>query len=80
MMQQISPGKYHMTHNAFANSLMNLMLVPTQMISGPLADHFGYRSYFIIVMFAAIPSLLAAWFAPFPRKFGAAAEPVPAVP
>ncbi len=68
MMQQISPGKYQMTHYAFANSLMNLMLVPTQMISGPLADHFGYKSYFIIVMFAAIPSLLGAWFAPFPRK------------
>jgi PAT family beta-lactamase induction signal transducer AmpG len=68
MMQQISPGKYHMTHYAFANSLMNLMLVPTQMISGPLADHFGYKTYFIIVMFAAIPSLLGAWFAPFPRK------------
>ncbi len=78
MMQQISPGKYHMTHYAFANSLMNLMLVPTQMISGPLADHFGYKTYFIIVMFAAIPSLLGAWFAPFPRKFGAAAEPAPA--
>lgn len=79
MMQQISPGKYQMTHYAFANSLMNLMLVPTQMISGPLADHFGYKIYFIIVMFAAIPSLLAAWFAPFPRKFGAAAaEPAPA--
>lgn len=74
MMQQISPGKYQMTHYAFANSLMNLMLVPTQMISGPLADHFGYRAYFIIVMFAAIPSLLGAWFAPFPRKFGAAAS------
>ena len=70
MMQQISPGKYHMTHYAFANSLMNLTLVPTQMISGPLADHFGYKTYFIIVMFAAIPSLLGAWFAPFPRKFG----------
>jgi len=68
MMQQISPGKYQMTHYAFANSLMNLMLVPTQMISGPLADHFGYKTYFIIVMFAAIPSILAAWFAPFPRK------------
>ena len=68
MMQQISPGKYQMTHYAFANSLMNLMLVPTQMISGPLADHFGYKSYFIIVMFAAIPSLLAAWYAPFPRQ------------
>lgn len=70
MMQQISPGKYHMTHYAFCTALMNLMLVPTQMISGPLADHFGYKTYFIIVMFAVIPSILAACYAPFPRKFG----------
>lgn len=68
MMQQISPGRFHMTHYAFANSLMNLTLVPTQMISGPLADHLGYQTYFIVVMFAAIPSLLGAWLAPFPRK------------
>jgi len=81
MMQQISPGKYQMTHYAFANSLMNLMLVPTQMISGPLADHFGYKQYFVIVMFAAIPSLLAAWFAPFPRRLhsgGTTEQPPPA--
>jgi len=76
MMQQISPGKYHMTHYAFCTALMNLMLVPTQMISGPLADHFGYKAYFIIVMFAAIPSILVSAYAPFPRKFGAKAEPV----
>lgn len=68
MMQQISPGKFHMTHYAFANSIMNLTLVPTQMISGPLADAVGYKTYFIIVMFAAIPSVLGAVFAPFPRK------------
>ncbi len=68
MMQQISPGRFHMTHYAFANSIMNLTLVPTQMISGPLADHFGYKTYFIIVMFAAIPSILGAMIAPFPRK------------
>jgi PAT family beta-lactamase induction signal transducer AmpG len=68
MMQQISPGKYHMTHYAFCTALMNLMLVPTQMVSGPLADHFGYKTYFILVMFAAIPSVMAAAFAPFPRK------------
>ena len=54
--------------DAFANSIMNLTLVPTQMISGPLADHFGYKTYFIIVMVAAIPSVLGAMFAPFPRK------------
>ena len=71
MMQQISPGKYQMAHYAFANSLMNLMLVPTQMISGPLADHLGYKVYFIVVMFAASPSILGAWFAPFPRKIAA---------
>ncbi len=75
MMQQISPGKYHMTHYAFCTALMNLMLVPTQMISGPLADHFGYKAYFIIVMFAAIPSILVSAYAPFPRKFGAKSEP-----
>ena len=37
----------------------------------PLADHFGYKTYFIVVMFAAIPSILASWFAPFPRKIDA---------
>jgi PAT family beta-lactamase induction signal transducer AmpG len=68
MMQQISPGRFHMTHYAFANSIMNFTLVPTQMVSGPLADHFGYKTYFIIVMFAAIPSVLGAMIAPFPRK------------
>jgi len=68
MMQQISPGRFHMTHYAFANSIMNFTLVPTQMISGPLADHLGYKTYFIVVMFAAIPSVLGAMFAPFPRK------------
>jgi PAT family beta-lactamase induction signal transducer AmpG len=75
MMQQISPGKYHMTHYAFANSIMNLTLVPTQMISGPLADHFGYQTYFLIVMFAAIPSLIGALIAPFPRQAEAGAKP-----
>jgi MFS transporter, PAT family, beta-lactamase induction signal transducer AmpG len=67
MMQQVSPGRYHMTHYAFCTALMNLMLVPTQALSGPLADHLGYRAYFIVVMFAAVPSVLAACFAPFPR-------------
>jgi len=68
MMQQISPGRFHMTHFAFATSIMNLTLVPTQMLSGPLAGHLGYASYFLVVMLAAIPSVLGACFAPFPRQ------------
>jgi PAT family beta-lactamase induction signal transducer AmpG len=67
MMQQISPGKYHMTHYAFCTALMNLVLIPTQMASGPIADAIGYKSFFLFVMIASIPSVIAAWFAPFPN-------------
>jgi MFS transporter, PAT family, beta-lactamase induction signal transducer AmpG len=66
MIQQIAPGRYKMSHFAFADSLMNLMLVPTQSASGYLADRLGYRSYFIFVLVASIPSVIAAWKAPFP--------------
>jgi PAT family beta-lactamase induction signal transducer AmpG len=67
MMQQISPGKYHMTHYAFCTSFMNLVLVPTQMASGPLADWLGYKAFFVFVLVASVPSMIAAWLAPFPN-------------
>ncbi len=70
MMQQIAPGKFKMTHYAFATAFMNLVLVPTQMVSGPLADMMGFKEFFWMVIFAAAPSLVAAWFAPFPQKEG----------
>jgi MFS transporter, PAT family, beta-lactamase induction signal transducer AmpG len=70
MMQQLAPGtfnnKYKMTHYAFATSLMNLVLIPTQASSGWLADRMGYRHFFIFVLVASIPSVIAAWKAPFP--------------
>jgi len=79
MMQQIAPGRYHMTHYAFCTALMNLVLIPTQMASGPLADWLGYQTFFVFVMFASVPSILAAWFAPFPGPpasgQGTASEP-----
>ncbi len=67
MMQQIAPGKYKMTHYAYATAFMNLVLIPTQAASGKLADWLGYRRFFIFVMIASIPSILAAWKAPFPN-------------
>jgi len=73
MMQQISPGKYHMTHYAFCTSLMNLVLIPTQMASGPLADWLGYKAFFVFVLIASIPSIIAAWLAPFPNTSSATA-------
>ncbi len=68
MMQQIAPGEYKMTHYAFATALMNLVLIPTQSLSGPLAHALGYETFFLVVMLASIPSLFAAWLAPFPRS------------
>jgi PAT family beta-lactamase induction signal transducer AmpG len=66
MMQQFAPGRCTMTHYAFATSLMNFVLVPTTMISGPLAEWLGFSTFFLVVMFASIPSVWAAWKAPFP--------------
>lgn len=68
MMQQVSPGRFHMTHYAFCTALMNLVLVPTQMASGPLADWLGYQTFFVFVMVASIPSVIVAWLAPFPNE------------
>jgi PAT family beta-lactamase induction signal transducer AmpG len=74
MMQQIAPGKYKMAHYAFCTALMNLVLVPTQMASGPLADWMGYKRFFLFVLVASVPSILAAWRAPFPNPADAEGE------
>jgi PAT family beta-lactamase induction signal transducer AmpG len=89
MMQQIAPGKYKMTHYAFATAWMNLVLWPTQTVSGKLADWLGYKNFFIFVLIASIPSLFAAWKAPFPnptdvdddagKAGGGAAKPEPVI-
>jgi len=66
MMQQFAPGRCTMTHYAFATALMNFVLAPTTMISGPLADWLGFSTFFVVVMFASVPSVWAAIKAPFP--------------
>lgn len=74
MMQQLAPGRSTMTHYAFATALMNLVLVPTNMISGPLAEHLGFSTFFLVVMGASVPSVWAAWRAPFPLALDKATE------
>lgn len=65
MMQQIAPGKYKMAHYAFATAVMNLGFMIPSMISGYISDYLGYKTFFLWVMVATIPSFLAAWFVPF---------------
>lgn len=65
MMQQIAPGKYQMAHYAFATGIMNLGFMIPSMMSGYFSDLLGYKLFFIWVLAATIPSLLAARFVPF---------------
>ncbi len=65
MMQQIAPGKHQMSHYAFASGIMNLGVMLPGMMSGFIADHLGYRGFFIMVLICVIPALLITWFVPF---------------
>lgn len=65
MMQQIAPGQYQMAHYAFANSLMNLSVMVPGMISGMLSERFGYVTFFVIALIAALPVILMSFVLPF---------------
>jgi PAT family beta-lactamase induction signal transducer AmpG len=66
MMQQIAPGPYKTAHYAFATGLgLSLCMTVTGMVSGSIQKMVGYQTFFVIVLIAAAPSILATIFAPF---------------
>ena len=65
MMQQVAPGPYRTAHYTFASALMGLNMMLSGMISGKLSECLGYRNFFIMVLLAAIPSILVTLAAPF---------------
>lgn len=66
MMQQISPGPYRTAHYAFATGIgLSFCMTLTGMVSGYLQTSVGYTTYFILVLCAAIPSILFTVLAPF---------------
>jgi len=75
MMQQIAPGKYKMAHYAFATGIMNLGMMIPSMLSGWISDWLGYRTFFLWVMVATIPSFLMTWLVPFRQIDPADAAP-----
>ena len=70
MMQQLAPGRYPTAHYAFGTALMALGLMIPSSISGDVQMAMGYKSFFVFVLFASVPSLVATWFAPFRIKDG----------
>jgi len=65
MMQQIAPGPYKTAHYTFATALMGACMMLTGAVSGFVQKAVGYQWFFVIVLIAATPSILATIFAPF---------------
>ncbi|MBR1889702.1 MAG: MFS transporter [Alloprevotella sp.] len=66
MMQQIAPGKFQMSHYAFASAIMNFGVMLPGMLSGWVWEMLGgYKPFFIFVLFATIPAFLITYFVPF---------------
>jgi PAT family beta-lactamase induction signal transducer AmpG len=74
MMQQIAPGPYKTAHYAFATGLgLSLCMTLTGWVSGYLQVAVGYQTYFVIALFAALPSILFTVLAPFHHEDDSAA-------
>jgi len=69
MMQQLAPGRFKMTHYAFATGIMAMTKWSTGTISGWVYSLLGenYQTFFTFVLFASIPPVIFAFIAPFPR-------------
>jgi PAT family beta-lactamase induction signal transducer AmpG len=65
MMQQIAPGPYKTAHYTIATALMGACMMTTGAVSGYIQKAVGYQWFFIIVLIAAIPSLVVTLLAPF---------------
>ncbi len=65
MMQQLAPGEYKTAHYTFATALMGACMMITGAVSGYIQKAVGYQWFFIIVLIAAAPSIIATLLAPF---------------
>jgi PAT family beta-lactamase induction signal transducer AmpG len=67
MMQQIAPGPFKTAHYSFATAFMGLCMIATGIVSGALEHTLGYRAFFVVVLVAAVPSVLVTLLAPWPE-------------
>ena len=65
MMQQLAPGPYKTAHYTFGTALMGACMSVTGALSGYVQKAVGYQMFFVLVLVAATPSILATIFAPF---------------
>ncbi len=64
MMHELAPGPYPTAHFAYGTALMGLCMSLTGMIGALLFPSLGYQAYFVIVILAALPSVVVTLRAP----------------
>jgi len=66
----VSDGEHKTAHYAICTGLMALGMMIPGLWSGWLQEIIGYRHFFIWVIFATVPSFVAAYFIPLDPQFG----------
>jgi PAT family beta-lactamase induction signal transducer AmpG len=77
MMQQIAPGPFKTAHYTFATAFMGMCMMLTGMVSGVVEHALGYQAFFVVVLVAAVPSVVVTLLAPWPHE-DVTADPHPA--
>jgi PAT family beta-lactamase induction signal transducer AmpG len=78
LMQQVAPGPFKTAHYTFGTAFMGFNMMLTGMVSGTVQQWIGYKAFFVCVLAAAVPSILATIYAPFHHQ--EAKEPSPQEP
>ncbi len=75
----VAAGRYQTVHYALCTGCMALGMMIPGMWSGWLEELIGYQHFFVWIMLAMIPSLIAVALIPYDRDFGKKNAPQPAV-
>ncbi len=79
-MLAVADGPHKTAHYALCTGFMALGMMLPGMWSGWLQDQWGYQGFFVWVLVAAVPSVLATACIRVPRGFGRREEPPAATP
>lgn len=70
-------GEYKTSHFALCTGFMSLGAMIPGMISGDLAEWLGWKNFYILAFFAAVPGALVMFFLPLDGNFGRGRKDLP---
>lgn len=70
-------GEFKTSHFALCTGFMSLGMMIPGMISGDLAEWLGWKNFYILAFFAAVPGALVMFFLPLDGNFGRGRKDLP---